>query len=82
MTDLDNFIQKLKSLCSSDGEQLSIESARAVVSEINRFLYTTYDGIGTVNALGNEWQLNKKTMKPISLSYIMSWIKKLRFNLK
>jgi hypothetical protein len=56
MTDLDNFIQKLKSLCSSDGEQLSIESARAVVSEINRFLYTTYDGIGTVNALGNEWQ--------------------------
>ena len=52
MTDLDNFIQKLKSLCSSDGEQLSIESARAVVSEINCFLYTTYDGIGTVNALG------------------------------
>ena len=56
MNDLENFVLRLKNICSSDGANLSIETARAVVSEINRFLYTTYDGIGTVNALGSDWQ--------------------------
>lgn len=56
MTDLDRFTQRIKNLCASNNEQPSIESTRAVVAEINRFLFTTYDDIGTVNTLGNNLQ--------------------------
>lgn len=35
----------------------SIEESRRVVEEINRFLYTNYEGIGTASALDKEFEL-------------------------
>ena len=34
--------------------RVGLTKARQVVKEINRFVYTNYDGIGTINELGME----------------------------
>jgi len=51
MDELFNFCQKISSLCSDT--LWNISKARDVVTEINNFLYTNYDGIGTTKALGS-----------------------------
>jgi len=55
MNDLENFISRLRSICPNESGEFSIETARLVITEINSFLYTNYDGIGTVNTLGRDW---------------------------
>ena len=53
--DLLEFVKRVDSIYESN-KDFSIASARDIVREINDFLYTTYDGIGTVEALGSEYQ--------------------------
>lgn len=55
VNDLQAFVERIAKVYKNDAE-FSIGSAREVVKEINDFLYTTYDGIGTVEALGTEHQ--------------------------
>lgn len=55
MSELDTFVHSIAKLCPDDPQQLSIEKARIVVQNINDFLYTNYEGIGTVEALGEEY---------------------------
>ncbi|MCC8176566.1 MAG: hypothetical protein LUC85_05395 [Bacteroidales bacterium] len=54
MNDFQHFIHGLKSCVMADGT-LSIGGARKAVLAINDFLYTTYKDIGTIDALGKEW---------------------------
>jgi len=53
--DLQEFVKRIKSFYNDD-EVFSIENARMIVKEINDFLYTTYDDIGKVDALGAQYQ--------------------------
>lgn len=53
--DLQAFVERISSIYDAD-HSFSIISARKIVREINDFLYTTYKGIGSVKALGNEYQ--------------------------
>lgn len=52
--DLYEFVKRIN-LVYEDDKSFSIESARRVVNELNEFLYTTYDDIGTVEALGAQY---------------------------
>lgn len=56
MSELDTFVRAIAGLCPDDPQQLSVEQARVVVKNINDFLYANYDGIGTVEALGDQYQ--------------------------
>lgn len=51
MDELSAFCSRLKPLIESEST-LDINLARKVIKEINEFLYTNYDGIGTTKALG------------------------------
>ena len=51
MDELSDFCQKISRLYSAN--QWNISKAREVVAELNNFLYTNYDGIGTTKALGS-----------------------------
>ena len=53
--DLYTFVKRICSIYQNDTE-FSVESARTIVNELNEFLYTTYDEIGVVEALGSEYQ--------------------------
>ena len=55
MTELDNFVSKIRSISGNDGI-MNIVTARKIVKEINEFLYTKYDDIGTVRELGQDLQ--------------------------
>lgn len=52
MSELDCFIERIQNICGQDTAELDLTKARQVVKEINEFLYTNYDGIGTINELG------------------------------
>lgn len=52
--DLYEFVKRINLVYENDND-FSIESARSVVKELNEFLYTTYDDIGIVEALGAEY---------------------------
>ena len=54
MSELDCFIERIQNICGQDTAELDLTKARQVVKEINEFLYTNYDGIGTINELGME----------------------------
>ena len=54
MTELEKFIKGLKELTPS--EDIDIVTARRIVNEINKFLFTTHNDIGTVFALGRNYQ--------------------------
>ncbi|HRV73395.1 MAG TPA: hypothetical protein P5116_05935 [Eubacteriales bacterium] len=56
MSELDTFVRAIAGLCPDNPQQLSVEQARVVVKNINDFLYSNYDGIGTVEALGEQYQ--------------------------
>lgn len=51
MNELEYFVKKIKEL-TNGLEELTIEKQRAIISEINEFLFNYYDGIGTTNKLG------------------------------
>lgn len=53
--ELKAFVERITSIYDAD-RSFSIAGARKIVNEINDFLYATYDGIGTVSALENEYQ--------------------------
>ncbi len=46
MTELDELIIRISQNFPQDGAELTIEQARAIIREINEFLYTNYEGIG------------------------------------
>lgn len=48
-----NFVSNIKGIVDglNKDEPLAIDSARQIVAELNRFLYTNYEGIGTTRAL-------------------------------
>lgn len=50
--ELKRFIDRMKELSNSE---YNIETARSAVKEINEFLFTTYDGIGSLNVLNKEY---------------------------
>lgn len=54
MSELDCFIERIQNICGQDTAVLDLTKARQVVKEINEFLYTNYDGIGTISELGME----------------------------
>lgn len=53
--DLYEFVKRINLVYEND-KTFSVESARSVVNELNEFLYTTYDDIGMVKALGAEYK--------------------------
>ncbi len=55
MSELSNFCIRIKKHIGDKGE-LNINSARAVVTEINNFLYTNYKEIGITEALGKSFE--------------------------
>lgn len=55
MTELDTFVSKIRDISGCSGV-MDIATAREIVREINEFLYTKYDGIGTVWELGQNLQ--------------------------
>ena len=55
MNELETFLANIDAICG-EYNNLSIENARAVIKEINAFLYTNYPGIGNVDALGSEYE--------------------------
>lgn len=55
MSELDVFVRAMADICPENPQNLSIEQARLVVRNINDFLYANYDGIGTVEALGEQY---------------------------
>lgn len=55
MNELEQFASKIANICEGKPESLSIKRARMIVKEINEFLYTTSDEIGTLNELGMEF---------------------------
>lgn len=76
MSELDIFVNKIKEISSSS--ELNVESAREIVKEINEFLFTTHENIGTINALGREydyfsdfhkyWDENYKEILSVSIN--------------
>jgi hypothetical protein len=56
MSELDMFARRIAEICPANLEMLTIEQARNVVKEINDFLYANYEGIGYVEALGEEFE--------------------------
>ncbi len=54
MSELDCFIERIQNICGQDTAELDLTQARQVIKEINEFLYTNYDGIGTISELGME----------------------------
>lgn len=55
MNELECFLSKLNAAFNKDSE-LSIEESRKVICEINSFLFTNYDGIGTTEELGDDYE--------------------------
>ena len=55
MDELSNFCQIIKNKLG-DKENLSIGQAREIVNSINNFLYSNYDGIGKIYALGSSFE--------------------------
>ena len=55
MTELEKFASLFSEICDGDPENLSIDKARKIIQALNEFLYTTDDGLGTVNELGTEF---------------------------
>ena len=56
MSELDVFARGIAEICPDNPESLTIEQARNVVKQINDFLYANYEGIGSVEALGEEFE--------------------------
>jgi hypothetical protein len=56
MSELDVFTRRIADICPANPETLTIEQARNVVKEVNDFLYTNYEGIRSVEALGEEFE--------------------------
>ena len=54
MDELEVFVKKLKRICD-EPNKFDVLKARAVIKEMNEFLYTNYPSIGTVTALGSDW---------------------------
>ena len=54
MTELDKFIYKIKSISGND-TVLTSEQSQMVVNELNRFLFSKQNGLGTVRALDSDW---------------------------
>lgn len=54
MDELEYFISKIKNIYEQH-QSFTIESAREIIKEINEFLYTNYEGIGTTKALNSEY---------------------------
>jgi hypothetical protein len=50
------FNELLKSLGIKEVDSISIEQARVIISKINEFFYTGYDGIGETFALGDNFE--------------------------
>ncbi len=48
------FVNTIKRIGWSEDDGQKLVQARAIVSELNRFLFTRQDGLGTVEALGKE----------------------------
>ena len=46
MTEIDELISKINQIVPQNTTELNIEQARAIIKEINEFLYTNYEGIG------------------------------------
>ena len=77
MNEIDTFVQKIKEI-GGETYDLDIAKARLIVKEINEFLFTYYDNIGTTNVLGNEytylsdfhkyWESNHKEILDIHIS--------------
>lgn len=55
VSEIENLVHELMSLPDKEAPELSVDSARKVVLTLNRFLYTTHEGIGTVRALGDDY---------------------------
>ena len=55
MKELNDFVTCIKHIMESR-PTLDIDSAREIVRTINDFLYTTHDGIGSVNVLGQTFE--------------------------
>lgn len=58
MTELEEFIANLKKLTPS--KNIDVVTARKIIREINKFLFTTQENIGTVFALGRNYQYFSK----------------------
>lgn len=56
MSELDEFVRVIASIYPENAQPLSIEQARMVVRNINDFLYANHDGIGSTEALGEQYQ--------------------------
>lgn len=54
MDKLSEFVSSLRTAVGNDN-QLTVEEARNVISQINEFLYTNYPDIGTVEMLGRKY---------------------------
>lgn len=54
MSELDFFIERIKNITGQEESELNIDKARQIVKELNDFLYTNYDDIGTIFVLGEE----------------------------
>lgn len=55
MDELTTFYNKIKKI-NANAEGISICEARDIVQNINEFLYTNYEGIGTTVALGDKYE--------------------------
>lgn len=56
MSELDVFARRIVEICPANSESLTIGQVRNVIKEINDFLYTNFEGIGSVEALGEEFE--------------------------
>ena len=54
MEELKNFVETLRAIGWGNTRAENVRKARKIVSELNRFLFTRHDDIGTVHALGQE----------------------------
>ena len=54
MDELQYFVIKLDSLADFGADEMPLETARGIIKLLNNFLYTSYDGIGTVYELEQE----------------------------
>ena len=55
MSEFDNFISIIRAN-SSDASPLNIAQAKIIIKELNAFLYTTHENLGTVEVLGNNYE--------------------------
>ncbi len=55
MNEVSNFINRIKNI-SGNMTDLSIDKARLIIKEINEFLFTNYEDIGTTDILGNSYK--------------------------